>query len=374
MKTMNGKHSFANIMIDQIDETTESQIQTFLDHPAFKNTYIAVMPDCHAGKGAVIGFTMKMNDYVIPNVVGVDIGCGMTMGRFETKDVDLAKLDAFIKQSIPHGFSINQKAVAQDVEFIDRFDGTCRKIDIDPDKALRGLGSLGGGNHFIEAGRDQNGKLCVTIHSGSRNFGLRVADYFQNKAKDRMKDYFIGDQYKDLEFLPSSDNEFYWYMQSLYVAQEFADRSRKEMLSRIAGFLGQDPSDVIVSTHNFIDPEDQIIRKGATPAREGQDVIIPFNMRDGIALCKGKGSKKYNFSAPHGAGRILSRRKAKEKLSAEAFVQDMKDSGIYTTTACASTLDESPEAYKDMQVILDNIEETVTVSELIKPIYNFKSK
>lgn len=371
MLTLNGKYNFAHIMIDSIDDTTKEQIQTFLNHPAFSNTYIAIMPDCHAGKGAVIGFTMKMNDYIIPNVVGVDIGCGMTMGRFETKDVDLAKLDNFIKQNIPHGFKINQEAVAQDYRFVEEFDSVCHTIGIDEEKALRGLGSLGGGNHFIEAGRDQNDKLCITIHSGSRNFGLRVADFYQNKAKERMKDYFLD--YKDLEFLPRSDKDFQNYLDSLYVAQEFADLSRKEMLRRVSTFLGQDPTEVIVSTHNFIDPEDEIIRKGATPAREGQDVIIPFNMRDGIALCKGKGNNKYNFSAPHGAGRILSRKKAKEFLSVDNFISGMKSAGVYTTTANQDTLDESPEAYKDMKLILDNIKETVDVVELIKPIYNFKS-
>jgi tRNA-splicing ligase RtcB (3'-phosphate/5'-hydroxy nucleic acid ligase) len=369
MFTMRGKYNTANIMIDSVDATTQAQIQSFLNHPAFANTYIAIMPDCHAGKGAVVGFTMKMNDYVIPFVIGVDIGCGMLMAKFSVHDVDLPGLDSAIKETIPSGFHINDKIAwhvpgAYDV---------CHRIGIDADKAARGLGSLGGGNHFIEAGFDSEHRLTVTIHSGSRNFGLKVAEFYQNKAKALMKKMFIGaDAYRDLEFLPMDARDAQDYLHDLNVAQEFASKSRHEMMDRVAFFLNADSECRIESVHNFIGA-DKIIRKGATPAREGEDVIIPFNMADGIALCKGKGSAKYNFSAPHGAGRIMSRAQAKKTLSSLGFADMMKDAGVYTTTANEGTIDEAPGAYKSMDLILENIQETVEVVELIKPVYNFKA-
>jgi tRNA-splicing ligase RtcB (3'-phosphate/5'-hydroxy nucleic acid ligase) len=369
MIAIKGKYNSANVMIDDIDTTTREQIQGFVNHPAFANTYIAVMPDCHAGKGAVVGFTMKMNDYIIPAVVGVDIGCGMLMGRYNVSEVDLPALDAAIKENIPSGFHINEKVSVRTPGMSE----VCSRIGIDADKAMRGGGSLGGGNHFIEAGFDNNHKLVITIHSGSRNFGLKVAEFYQNKAKEGMKKYFIGGQYKDLEFLPMDTPEAQDYLHDLGVAQEFARDSRMVMLYRLSRFLSSGgPTDIIESVHNFIG-DDGIIRKGATPAREGEQVIIPFNMRDGIALCAGKGSAKYNNSAPHGAGRILSRSQAKKTLNTGEFVAQMSSAGVYTTTATENTLDEAPGAYKPMDIILENIKETVDVVEMIKPVYNFKA-
>jgi RNA-splicing ligase RtcB len=374
---MQGRYNKANIMIDEIDEVTRNQIQTFLNHPAFGNTYIAIMPDCHAGKGAVIGFTMKLNDYVIPNIIGVDIGCGMLTAKYPIPGrIDLKALDTFIHKYVPSGFSINNNIAytnSIDKELSEQVDQICSEIGIETKKSLRAIGSLGGGNHFIEAGYDAENNLVITIHSGSRNFGKRIADFYQKKAKDTLEKYFITDpMYKDLEFLCIESDDAMNYLVSLGVAQDFASANRKEIMYRISQHLNMCPTEIIESIHNFID-SDQIIRKGATPAKKGQKVIIPFNMADGIAICEGKGSAKYNYSAPHGAGRILSRTKAKETLSLVDFDNQMKAAGIYTTTVNKNTLDEAPSAYKDKNIIINNIKETVEVIEFIRPVYNFKA-
>jgi RNA-splicing ligase RtcB len=371
MITLKGKYNFANVMIDEIDDATRNQIQEFLNHPAFANTYISIMPDTHCGKGAVIGFTMKQNNYVIPNIIGVDIGCGMLMGKYDVKNIDLTSLDNYIKKNIPSGFHINS-TVSASSNLISSVETICKTIGIDSEKALKAVGSLGGGNHFIEAGIDKDEKLVITIHSGSRNFGKCVAEFYQKKAKENLTKYFIEDQYKNLEFLPIDHVDAQAYLFSMNIAQQFASENRMEMLNRISNHLGMSPINVIESVHNFIG-DDGIIRKGATSANLNQRVIIPFNMKDGIAVCIGKGSEKYNMSAPHGSGRILSRTKAKLILNVEDFQNEMKTAGVFTTTANKDTLDEAPGAYKPMDLILENIKETVDVVELIKPIYNFKA-
>lgn len=372
MQTLRGKYNIANVMIDEIEENTKTQILTFLDHPAFKNTYIAIMPDCHAGNGVVIGFTMKMNDYIIPNIIGVDIGCGMLTAIFDKIEPDLAKLDNYIKDHIPAGFAINSDYQNVNSLQIEEVAKVCVKIGIDSHKALKAIGSLGGGNHFIEAGYNQSGNFCLTIHSGSRNFGKCVAEFYQRKAREILDIYLIDNKFKHLEYLPVATKEAQEYLEGLAVAQRFAASNRREMLNRIMRHLGCNPVEIIESVHNFIG-DDQIIRKGATPARAGEKVIIPFNMRDGIALCTGKGSAKYNFSAPHGAGRIMSRIQAKKQLSLADFQREMKNAGVFTTTAVKETLDEAPGAYKDKELIIANIAETVEIYDFIKPVYNFKA-
>lgn len=372
MQTIKGRYNSANVMIDDIDDTTRDQIQGFLNHPAFGNTYIAVMPDCHAGKGAVVGFTMKMNDYIIPNIVGVDIGCGMLSARFGDKDIDLPALDEFIKKNIPSGFSIHNSPKIDENAFTSALRHWTNIIGMEYSKARRSIGTLGGGNHFIEVGKDTKNNTWVTIHSGSRNFGLRIANHFQKKAKENLEQHFIRDQYKDLEFLLVDSQEGKDYLKAVRFAQDYASENRATILKLLSAFFCDDSGVVIESVHNFIG-DDDIIRKGATPARKGETVIIPFNMRDGLAICTGKGSQKYNSSAPHGAGRILSRTKAKKVLSVNEFTNGMKDAGVYTTTATKETLDEAPGAYKDKDIIIKNIAETVEINDFVKPIYNFKA-
>lgn len=366
MQIVKGKYNFANVMIDEIDESTRSQIQNFVNNPSFRGSYIAIMPDCHAGAGSCIGFTMQMNDRIIPDVVGVDIGCGMLSRKFDIESFDIPAFDAFIKENIPSGFAINDK-IFQGVDF---FTDTVKKIGMDEDRALRSVGTLGGGNHFIEAGYGADGKLWVTIHSGSRNFGLQIAKYHGLKAKELCAKW--GADTQGIPFLIVDSPEGRDYIADQLIGSQYASINRETMMNKLEKFFGVSPIDSIESRHNFID-DTGMIRKGATPAHKGQRVIIPFNMRDGLALCVGKGNKKYNYSAPHGAGRILSRSKAKAVLDVEYFKEDMKQAGVYTTTADVSTLDESPDAYKDMNIILENIKETVDVIEMIKPVYNFKS-
>ena len=365
MMTIKGEFNFANVMIDVLDDSTRSQIQNFVNNPSFKGTYIAIMPDCHAGAGSCIGFTMAMNDRIIPDVVGVDIGCGMLSRKFDVDNINLEAFDAFIKENIPSGFAINDK-VWKGTPF---FAETVKKIGMDEGRAFRSIGTLGGGNHFIEAGFGSDGKIWVTIHTGSRNFGLQIAKYHGEKAKKLCSIY--GSDCRGIPFLVVDTKEGKDYISDQLVGVEYAKQNRIEIMKKIEKFIG-DPIDSIESIHNFIS-SDGMIRKGATPAHEGERVIIPFNMRDGLALCVGKGNKKYNCSAPHGAGRILSRSKAKEQLDVDLFKEEMKQAGVYTTTADSSTLDESPDAYKDKNIILDNIKDTVIVVEMVKPIYNFKA-
>jgi RNA-splicing ligase RtcB len=371
MITMHGKYNTANIFIDDIEDSTREQIQGFLNHPAFGKSYIAIMPDCHAGAGAVIGMTMKMNGYVIPNVVGVDIGCGVLGACIGPASVNLEALDAFIKAEIPAGFRIH--AEAPDVEeWPLHLSGTCEALEYDLGRAMRSVGTLGGGNHFIEVDVDADGAMWLLVHSGSRNFGLSVANFYQRKAKEAMSQYFIGDEYKGLEFIPPGVGLDREYLRAMRTAQEFAQLNRRTIINHILGYLGTSADRIIESVHNYIGGDD-IIRKGAISAYAGEDCIIPFNMRDGVAICRGKGSAKHNFSAPHGAGRTLSRKQAKLTLSLDAFKGGLASAGVYTTTATADTLDEAPDAYKPMDVILKNIEETVEVVTMLKPIYNFKA-
>jgi len=385
MLTLKGKYNSANVMIDDIDDTTKQQIYGFLNHPAFAHTYIAIMPDCHAGAGAVIGFTAKMNDYVIPNVVGVDIGCGvLAIELADVETIDLTKLDNFIRENIPSGFSIrdpqqkmicgatpnelvayNMRASISDITL---------RTNQSFNKVVGSLGTLGGGNHFIEIACTDNGKYWLLIHSGSRNFGLKIAQYHQQQAKSLLKKMFAGaDAYKDLEYLPV-DNGGREYLADMMVAQEYAALNRILMGEIITGkFFGLPFATLnsIDTVHNYIKPKDRIIRKGAVSAHEGEKLIIPFNMRDGSMLCTGKGNSKWNYSAPHGAGRILSRKKAKATLDIAEFTSEMK--GIFSTSISEDTLDESPMAYKDKDIIINAIEETVTIDAFLKPVYNFKA-
>ena len=354
-----GRCNSANVMIEEIDETTREQIQSFVDHPNMAEGNIAVMPDCHAGKGAVVGFTMPLGSIVIPNIIGVDIGCGMLMNVVKDfEDFDVEQLDDFIKSNIPSGFHSNEKL--EDHGYLtNEVTEVCQRIGLDSEKALRAVGSLGGGNHFIEAGKNYNGNICITIHSGSRNFGKCVADVYQKKAG-----------VNDLDGLLLESDDGMDYLHDMAVAQRFASENRKTMMKRITDFFDMEIIEEIESIHNFIG-DDDIIRKGATSAKLGEKLIIPFNMRDGLAICVGKGKPEWNFSAPHGAGRILSRSQAKKRLSVDEFKAQME--GVYTTTANVNTLDEAPGAYKDKDVIIANIKDTVDIIEFVKPFYNFKA-
>jgi RNA-splicing ligase RtcB len=363
---MKGKYNSANVMVNELDPTTREQIQDFLNNPSFSDSYIAIMPDTHKGNGSCIGFTMQMNERIIPDVVGVDIGCGMLSTKFDIEYLNTRAFDEFIKENIPSGFSVHDK-VWRGVDF---YSDVAKKIGVDTARVSRSIGTLGGGNHFIEAGHGADGKIWVTIHSGSRNFGLQIAKYHGDVAKKLCAQW--GAEIRGIPFLLVDSPEGRDYIADQLIGSQYASINREVMMNMIIEFLGVAPIDTIESRHNFID-DTGMIRKGATPAHEGQRVVIPFNMRDGLAICTGKGNKKWNYSAPHGAGRILSRSKAKATLDVDLFQLDMEQAGVYTTTANASTLDEAPDAYKDYRMILEMIQETVTVDEMIKPVYNFKA-
>lgn len=370
MQVLRGKYNFAKVMIDQIDEATRDQIQRFLDHPAFGGGNIAIMPDCHAGKGSCVGFTQVFGKYVMPQIVGVDIGCGMLAANTMLKDIDIHGLDAFIKAKIPSGYKIHEKPIQGMSEVV----AVCEWIGADSGKVQRAIGTLGGGNHFIEVARDGQGSLWVIIHSGSRNFGKRVADYFQAEARNVLKQFLVYPE-RDLEYIPIDTGPAAMYLGAMSVAQEYASLNRKAMMLEILIHLGVacEYPGMIESVHNYIDFKSGIIRKGAISAQLGEHCIIPFNSAEGSALCVGKGNREWNFSAPHGAGRLMSRSEAFKTLDYKEYQKRLADNGVYSTTANSATLDEAPMAYKPKEMILEAIKDTVEVVDFLKPIYNFKA-
>lgn len=379
MLTYKGKHNSANVMIDNIEQELVSQLYAMLNHPAFENGYIAIMPDCHAGSGSCIGFTKQMNEYVIPNVVGVDIGCGVeayNLGQLKLDDNDLEAFDNFINENIPSGFNSRSRELKtwhdNDPEFAHKVDMICKKMGLDFNKVKKSIGTLGGGNHYIELDKSPEKDVWLNIHTGSRNFGLQICNYHQKKAKELMKKMFIGDAYKRLEFLPISDEDGKNYIDDMKTAQQYAEINRQEIARvLIDEFFKSKAVDIIKTVHNYINFKDNIIRKGAISAHINERVLIPLNMRDGTVVGTGKGNKKWNYSAPHGAGRVLSRTKAKQQITLEKMKSDMI--GIWSKSINKKTLDEAPDAYKDSQLIIDAIGETVDVNFIMKPIYNFKA-
>ena len=389
MVVMKGKYNIAKIMLSEedIDEATKNEIQNFLNHPALGNSSIRIMPDAHAtNHGVVIGFTMTMNDYILSSLVGVDIGCGVLTYNLGKVDVDLPELDIFVRENIPSGFGINHhkdpfvwvdERMSELYQYSNHFTKNISEIakKINPVKEndfFNAIGSIGSGNHFYEFGADDTGNKWLTVHSGSRNFGFQVANYYQKKAIELNKKFFRDE--KDLAFLPMEYGGKE-YLEDMAVAQKYASLNRRVMIQRVVeGFFKEKYEEkyIIESVHNYIDLDKKIIRKGAISAQEGEKVIIPFNMRDGMMIGKGKGNKDWNFSAPHGAGRSMSRKQAKNELTMDAFTKSME--GIYTTSAVVATLDEAPMAYKPMDLILKNIGETVEPITFVKPLWNFKNK
>jgi len=394
MIEVKGKYTTAKIMIDSVDENCMSQIIEMINNESFNNP-VSIMPDCHSGAGSVIGFTMPVGDKLIPNVVGVDIGCGMlscNIGYVEK--LDHIDLDQKIRDKIPFGMSINKKSKTRvDKEFAD----ICKKINIDFEYAIKSLGSLGGGNHFIEIGKSvSSGTIWITVHSGSRNFGKKICEYWQDKAfardkpntrskleeikrlypvnqwDERIKEYKTlvkNIKPSPLDYLDSVNKDN--YIEDMKIAQNYAQTNRHLMMRDILDILGSPiVIDLIETVHNYIDMKDLIIRKGAIRSYIGEKMIIPFNMRDGILICEGKSNPDWNFSAPHGAGRVYSRSKAKEELNLEKFEQDMK--GIFSTSVCRGTIDESPDAYKDPKIIEEAIEPTAKILDRVVPIHNMK--
>jgi len=362
---IHGKYGEAEIFTENLEDGARDQIERLLDQDYMEGRKVKIMPDVHQGMGCVIGLTAQMGDIVIPNIVGVDIGCGMLLVKLEGRDLPLEDLDRLIRKKVPSGTKTHRDSVFTDPEIENL---KCLKHLRGRERFQRSLGTLGGGNHFIELGRDSKGMLYLTIHSGSRNLGKQIADHYQRLARKSCK----GDYPKDLCYLAGKERDD--YLHDMKIAQNYAKINREGIAESILReFFGEKLDDFqhFHTVHNYIDFRDNITRKGAISAYEGEDLLIPINMREGSLLVRGKGNADWNFSAPHGAGRLRSRRDAKENTSLEEFRSLME--GIYSTSVHEGTLDESPFAYKPLEEILQRLDETVEVVERIIPIYNFKA-
>jgi len=404
MVEVKGKYNTAKVFTDVVDEKSLQQIKTLCDQEFTSGARIRLMPDVHAGAGCTIGTTMTIKDKIVPNLVGVDIGCGMETLMIHkdseaAQKFDPAQLDMIIRKNIPCGFDIRkfEHQYVAEVEW-DNIKGIYNKH-----RAQLSLGTLGGGNHFIEADKDEEGNLYIVVHSGSRHAGLEIAEYYQEMAWRQLNGKTKADLDAMISQLKAEGREteieakrvemnaqiktqipkdlayvsgylFDDYINDMRIMQHFAMLNRKAMINTISIGLHLKKEEIVdqfTTIHNYIDTENMILRKGAVSAQKGEKLLIPINMRDGSLICIGKGNEDWNCSAPHGAGRVMSRMKAKKELSMEEFKAEM--SGIYSTTVTKETLDEAPMAYKTMDDIVANIGPTADILNVIKPIYNFKA-
>jgi tRNA-splicing ligase RtcB len=371
MIEIKGMYNTAKVFTHNLESQAKAQITELCDQEFVAGSCIRIMPDAHAGAGCVIGTTMTITDKVVPNLVGVDIGCGMETIKLKQKEVDFKKLDQVIHDFIPAGFDIRKRehkyAAKADLNKL-----VCLK-HVSLERARLSIGTLGGGNHFIEVNKDKNGSLYLVVHSGSRHLGKQVADYYQKLAYKELTGGNNKHNYakikKQLAYLQGAS--FNHYLHDMKIVQQYAVLNRKAIVDEIINKMGFEIEERFTTIHNYIDLDNMILRKGAISAQKGEKVLIPINMRDGCLICQGKGNKDWNYSAPHGAGRIMSRKKAKEVISLSEFKKTMK--GIYTSTVNKSTLDECALAYKPMEEIMSNIRATVDILDIIKPVYNFKS-
>lgn len=402
MLELQGKHNTAKVFTNNIEQTAISQIINLCNQEFTKGCKIRIMPDCHAGAGCVIGFTADLGEMVIPNLVGVDIGCGMYVIELGKIEIDLPQFDTVVHKHIPAGMKTHEGRIVRYPALNDLY---CRREIKDTKRIERSIGTLGGGNHFIELNVDDEENKYLVIHSGSRNLGKQVADFYQHLAIDYCSgksDYFeereklireykgqgkrqliqpalkkLKDKYSHLQ--PHYDKDLCYltgkprkqYLHDMEICQQYALLNRETMADILLEQMGLVPIDIFHTIHNYINFSDNIIRKGSVSAYEGEKLIIPINMRDGSIIAIGKGNPEWNYSSPHGAGRLMSRSKAKEMVSLDDYKESMQ--GIYTTSVNEHTLDESPMAYKPIEEILTNIHETADVLKIIKPIYNFKA-
>ena len=369
MIEIEGKHAKAKVFTDKLEKDAENQILELCNQKFVKGSKIRIMPDVHSGKGCVIGLTMTIKDKIVPNLVGVDIGCGISGIKINEKRISFDKLERIINKEVPSGFSIRKKPhkYAREIPLEDL---KCYHV-IDKERALQSIGTLGGGNHFLEAGRDKNHNIWLFVHSGSRNLGNQIATHYQKIAIKNVKKRVLELENQNLAYLEGEEMEN--YLHDVRIAQQYALKNREAMLERILEYMDITSSEEVIHTiHNYIDVDKSIVRKGAISAQKDETVLIPMNMRDGMLLCRGKGNPDWNFSAPHGAGRIMSRTKAKNIVELEEFKESM--AGIWSQSVVKSTIDEAPMAYKPMEEILSHIGETVEVVDIIKPIYNYKAR
>ena len=397
MIELQGKYATAKVFTDVVDNESISQVINLLNQPYIEGSRVRMMPDIHAGAGCTIGTTMTINDKICPNLVGVDIGCGMETIRIKETHIEPQKLDKVIRAGIPSGFEIRKKEhrFAKDIDLSELY--CAKKVNID--RAYSSIGTLGGGNHFIEANQDDDGNIYIVVHSGSRHLGLEIANFYQEAAYKALTSYSKEEIDAKVEELKATGRQkeiqsvlkqlkskhspipkplayvegelFEQYLHDMSIAQRFANLNRQAMMDTIVKEMGFHVVEQFTTVHNYIDVDNMILRKGAVSAQAGEKLLIPINMRDGSLICVGKGNEDWNCSAPHGAGRLMSRSAAKQTFTVSEFKKQMD--GIYTTSVGRSTLDECPMAYKNMSDIVDNIEPTVTIEAVIKPIYNFKA-
>lgn len=408
MFQIQGKYNNCTVFADIVDNETQSQLINLMNQPFVSDSKIRIMPDCHAGAGCVIGTTMTIQNKICPSLVGVDIGCGVLAVKLKEKDIDLSELDRIIHEHIPAGGCVHDNPRPSKTK-IDVEDLACYKdASVRDMLAYCSVGTLGGGNHFIELDKDSGGNLWLVIHTGSRHLGLEVANFYQNKAweiltakanngdrKSKLNAMIAqmkadGKQ-KDIqkaietfhknyhEILPSIPKDLAYlegkcfdaYLHDMAICQQYAHDNRAEIAATIIKQMSLHELERFETVHNYIDMDNMILRKGAVSAQQGERLIIPMNMRDGSLICVGKGNPEWNYSAPHGAGRLMSRSQAKENISLFDFESTMKD--IYTTCVNSSTIDESPMAYKPMKSIVNAVQDTVEIINIIKPVYNFKA-
>jgi tRNA-splicing ligase RtcB (3'-phosphate/5'-hydroxy nucleic acid ligase) len=382
---LKGKYGKAIIYNDFVEETAMSQIINLINQPMSEGANVRIMPDVHAGAGCVIGYTAKLTDKVVPNLIGVDIGCGVTAVKMMNK-VDLGDFNTHISEVIPVGRNTHKEPMGDiSSSFGENLKSACDRTNQKYDYVRNSLGTLGGGNHFMEIDVDTNGDWWFIVHSGSRNFGLKTALFFQKIAEKynyaeeitEIKEKYTGkDISKYIKLIPKRQKGLEWledgdlqdYLNHVWFAQLYAKKNRDLIISLALG--GNISNGYIESVHNYIDTKNGVIRKGAISAQKGEHVIIPLNMRDGCIIGIGKGNPEWNYSAPHGAGRLMSRSQAKKTLSLDEFKNTMK--GVYSTCISESTLDEAPMAYKDGSDIVKYIEPTVDIKDCMKPIWNYK--
>ena len=398
MVTIQGLYNTAVCYTPELEELAANQIKAVCDQAEFAGCKIRIMPDVHAGKGCTIGTTMTIQDKIVPGMVGVDIGCGMETVELAEHEIDFDKLDALIRKEIPYGREVRDTLHALNAE-IDLTQLRCAD-QVNLNRAMRSIGTLGGGNHFIEVDRSEDGRLFLIVHSGSRHLGNEVAEYYQNEGRRALwggANYQIQEviaqlkaegRFKEIQKTISAlrtEHElsipkdlayvegklFEDYIHDMKITQQFAMLNRKAMVDVIMTGMGFTAVESFTTIHNYIDTDAMILRKGSVSAMAGEKLLIPINMRDGSLICVGKGNQDWNCSAPHGAGRLMSRRAAFNALSMEEFKREME--GIYTTCVLPDTLDESPMAYKSMDEIIDQIGPTAEIVERIRPVYNFKA-
>ncbi|MEO2600942.1 RtcB family protein [Clostridium butyricum] len=394
MIELKGKYNIAKVFTDNIEETAIKQIIELCSQEFVKDSKIRIMSDTHAGAGCTIGTTMTIQDKIVPNLVGVDIGCGMYCVKLKEKEIDFQQLDNIIRKYIPNGQNVRETEHKLSNNL--HLKGLKCINHINYDRAMKSLGTLGGGNHFIEVNKDKEENLYLVIHSGSRYLGKQVAEYYQelgykkltenkglreeliSKLKSEGRERDIKSELsklpslkinRQLAYIEGDDLDDYLY--DMKITQEYAKLNRIVMATEILKNMQLHEKESFTTIHNYIDIESRILRKGAISANKAEKVIIPINMKDGSIVAIGKGNEDWNYSAPHGAGRILSRSKAKEKVNLEDFKDSMSE--VWTTSVCESTIDESPMVYKPMQEIIDNTHDTVEILEVIKPLYNFKA-